>query len=126
VLKVLDGPENPVVCSYSTPDPKFNVKCEKFLAKPVIYMGHDFEDSVELKNMSKTPIVFLIESNNYLQVTPNRFKLNGEETKKVGIKFSGKIIGEFNILLTIIPRGGQKKIIESVIKVVEPFLIFSS
>jgi len=59
-------------------------------------------------------------------VSPNRFKLNGEETKKVNIKFSGKIIGEFNIAVTIVPRGGQKKIIESVIKVVEPSLIFSS
>lgn len=78
MLKVLDGAEHPVVCTYSTPEPKFNVKCEKFLAKPLIYMGHDFEDSIELKNQSKSPIVFLIESDNYLQITPNRFKLNGE------------------------------------------------
>lgn len=48
------------------------------MAKPVIYMGHDFEDSIELKNLSKTSIVFMIESNNNLQVYPNRFKLNGE------------------------------------------------
>jgi hypothetical protein len=66
VLKVLDGQENPILCSYSNQDPKFIVKCEKFLSKPVIYLGHDFEDSIELKNQSKTPLVMLIEANNNL------------------------------------------------------------
>ena len=66
MLKVLDGPENPIVCTYSNSDPKFNVKSDKFLAKPVIYLGHDFEDSIDLKNLSKTPTVIFIESNNNL------------------------------------------------------------
>jgi hypothetical protein len=66
VLKVLDGQENPILCTYSNQDPKFIVKADKFLSKPVIYLGHDFEDSIDIKNQSKTPVVIMIEANNNL------------------------------------------------------------
>jgi hypothetical protein len=46
-----------------------------------------------------------------LEIFPNKFKLNGDENKKINIKFLAKIIGEFNITITINPRGGQKKVI---------------
>lgn len=65
-MKVLDGQENPILCTYSNPDPKFAVKADKFMAKPVIYLGHEFEDSIDLKNQSKTPVVIMIEANNNL------------------------------------------------------------
>ena len=67
-----------------------------------------------------------IEATNDLQIFPNRFKLNPDQNKKIGIKFISKIIGEFNIDVTLIPRGGQKRVIQSTIKVVEPQLKFSS
>ena len=36
------------------------------MARPVIYLGHEFEDSIDLKNQSKTPVVIMVEANNNL------------------------------------------------------------
>lgn len=45
--------------------------------------------------------------------------------KKVRVKFVSKEVGKFDCAIVIIPRGGQKKLIETSITVIEPKLIFS-
>jgi hypothetical protein len=41
------------------------------------------------------------------------------------VKFVGQSAGKFNCSITITPRGGQKKILENVINVIEPNIVFS-
>lgn len=77
MLKVLDGVENTILCTYSNVDPKFVVKCDRFLSKATIFLGHDFEDTLDFRNMSKSSIVMHIEANNNLEIFPNKFRLSG-------------------------------------------------
>lgn len=42
------------------------------------------------------------------------------------MKFVGNEIGKYNISVIITPRGGQRKILETTINVVEPNLVFSA
>jgi hypothetical protein len=60
-MKVLDGNEITLTCSYSATDPKYNVKCDIFNQSPTLCVGHQLEDFLEVKNQSKFPIVFHIE-----------------------------------------------------------------
>lgn len=42
------------------------------------------------------------------------------------MKFVGKEVGSFNCAISVTPRGGQKKILENVINVIEPMIAFSN
>lgn len=39
-MKVLDGNEVTLLCTYSVVDPKYNVKCEMFNNSPTLCIGH--------------------------------------------------------------------------------------
>lgn len=41
------------------------------------------------------------------------------------VKFVAKEVGTFNCSVTITPRGGQKKVLENSINVIEPMIAFS-
>lgn len=54
-----------------------------------------------------------------------KLKLNPDEVKKLKVKFIGSEVGKFNCSITINPRGGQKKVLQNVISVIQPSLLFS-
>ena len=122
-MKVLDGTEITLTCTYSVTDPKYSVKCEMFNQSPTLCVGHQLEEYVELKNQSKFPIVFHVEGKG-VQVS-EKLKLSPEEVKKLKVKFVAKEVGNFNSSVVITPRGGQRKTLENTIKVIEPMIAFN-
>ena len=122
-MKVLDGNEITLTCTYSVQDPKYSVKCDMFNQSPTLCVGHQLEEYVELKNQSKFPIVFHVEGKGV--AINDKIKLNPEEVKKLRVKFVAKEVGNFNCSVTITPRGGQKKILENTINVIEPMIAFN-
>ncbi len=60
ILKVLDGPEVPLVCTTILYDPKFTIK-PLTNPNPTLCLGHKLEDVLEIKNISKQPIILHIQ-----------------------------------------------------------------
>jgi hypothetical protein len=88
IMKVLDGNEITLTCTHSTVEPKYNVKCEMLNAPPSICVGHQLEEFLELKNTSKTPIIFHIEGKGL--IINEKIKLSPDEVRKLKVKFVGK------------------------------------
>jgi hypothetical protein len=86
-LKVLDGPEVTVLCTCVLHDPKFTVK-PLTTPNPILCAGHKFEDIIEIKNVSKYPMVLHI-TGKVLEIT-EKIKINPDETKKFKVRFNSK------------------------------------
>lgn len=56
-MKVLDGNEVTLTCTYSIQEPKYSVKCDALNRANTLCIGHQLEDFLELKNQSKQAIV---------------------------------------------------------------------
>lgn len=41
LMKILDGNEVTISCSFSVPEPKYTTKCETFANPPVLCQGHE-------------------------------------------------------------------------------------
>lgn len=63
------------------------MKCDIFNQSPVLCLGHMLEEFLEIKNVSKTPIVFHVEGKGI--VINEKLKLSPEEVKKLRLKFVG-------------------------------------
>lgn len=87
-MKVLDGNEITLTCTYSVSDPKYNVKCDIFNQSPTICVGHHLEDFLELKNQSKFPIIFHVQGKD-IEIN-EKLKLSPDEVKKLRVKFVAK------------------------------------
>ena len=87
ILKVLDGPEATVLCTSHIFDPKFNMK-SLTVVNPILCVGHELNDVVEVKNTSKYPIVMHI-SGKVLEIN-ERVKINPDETKKFKVRYVSK------------------------------------
>lgn len=123
IMKVLDGNETTFTCSYSVSDPKYSVKCDLFSKPNTLCLGHALEDTLELKNQSKHPLVLHVQGTG-IEIS-EKIKLSPDENKKLRVKFVGKEVGAFPCSIEITPRGGQKRILENVMTVIEPMVAFS-
>lgn len=122
ILKVLDGAETTILCSCNLHDPKFTVK-PLTVANPMMCVGHEFNDVVEVKNISKHPIVLHI-SGKVLEIS-EKVKINPEEVRKFKVKYSSQDVGSFEAEIVIQPRCGISRTINTTIKVIAPKLLFS-
>lgn len=87
-MKVLDGNEVTLTCTYSIQQPKYSAKCDMLNRSNTICIGHQLEDFLELKNQSKQTIVLHIEGQG-IQIS-DKLKLAPEQNKKIKVKFVSK------------------------------------
>lgn len=78
---------------------------------------------LEIKNTSKIATVFHIVGKGVM--VNEKIKLNPDESKKLRIKFVGKAVGKYEVSVVVTPRGGQMKVLETTINVIQPKIVFS-
>lgn len=57
---MLDGNEVIIICNHTVVDPKYTTKCDMFTNPPIICVGHELNEVLEVKNVGKNAIVFQI------------------------------------------------------------------
>lgn len=74
-----------LMCSCTLPDPKFTVK-PMTSSNPVLCVGHEYVDFIEIKNVSKYSMVLHI-SGKVVEIN-EKVRMNPDETKKFRVRYA--------------------------------------